>query len=78
MFTVFARGDLELIHPRITARHHEYMPPSLLGTQFDDLQERQDDERGLTVDIAEPPEDIVTHVTHVMGAISREGGVPEG
>jgi len=70
MLTVFARGDLDLIHARITARHHEYMPPSLLRTQFDDLEERQDDEAGLTVDIAKTPEQIVDRI---MTAITQKG-----
>jgi len=62
MLTVFARGDIELIHDRITARRHEYMPPSLLRTQFDDLQEREPDEPGVTVDITKTPEQIVGQV----------------
>jgi len=62
MFTVFARGDIDLIHARITARRHEYMPPSLLRTQFDDLEERAPDEPGVTVDIAQTPQQIVDHV----------------
>jgi gluconokinase len=59
MLTIFARGDIGLIHERIMARRHEYMPSSLLPTQLEDLEERQDDEPGLTVDIAKTPEQIV-------------------
>jgi gluconokinase len=66
MLTVFARGDIDLIHARITARQHEYMPPSLLRTQFDDLEERQDDEPGVTVDIAKTPEQIVERIMTVI------------
>src|SRR6185436_8230627 len=33
MLTVFASGDIDLIQTRLTARRHEYMPPSLLRTQ---------------------------------------------
>lgn len=66
MLTVFARGDIDLIHARITTRQHEYMPPSLLQTQFDDLEERQDDEPGLTVDIAQTPAQIVTRIMAVV------------
>ncbi len=62
MLTIFARGDIGLIHARITARRHEYMPSSLLPTQLDDLEERQDDEPGLTVDIAKTPEQIVERI----------------
>jgi carbohydrate kinase (thermoresistant glucokinase family) len=59
MLTIFASGDVGLIQSRLKARRHEYMPPSLLPTQLDDLEALQDDEPGLTVDIAKSPEDIV-------------------
>lgn len=59
MFTVFAQGDIALIRERIEARDHEFMPLSLLQTQFDDLEERQDDEFGLTVDISQSPDQVV-------------------
>jgi gluconokinase len=72
--TIFARGDIDLIHARITARQHEYMPPSLLPTQLDDLEERQDDEPGLTVDIAKTPEQIVESI---MTMISEGSAVHE-
>lgn len=62
MLTVYARGDIDLIHARITARRHEYMPPSLLRTQFDDLEERQADEPGVTVDIAQTPDQLVDQI----------------
>src|SRR5665648_295305 len=70
MLTVFARGDMDLVYARITARRHEYMPPSLLRTQFDDLEERQADEPGVTVDIAKTPEQIVERIMTVIA----EGG----
>src|SRR5664279_2205033 len=72
MFTVFARGDMDLIYARITARRHEYMPPSLLRTQFDDLEERQADEPGVTVNIAKTPKEIVDQV---IAAIPEERAV---
>jgi len=59
MFTVFAQGGIALIRERIEARDHEFMPLSLLRTQFDDLEELQDDEVGLTVDIGMSPEQVV-------------------
>jgi gluconokinase len=71
-FTIFARGDFDLIYARITARRHEYMPPSLLRTQFDDLQELEADEPGVIVDIAKPPEEIVDLV---IATLAREEAV---
>jgi len=75
MFTVFARGDMDLIHARIMTRHHEYMPLSLLRTQFDDLEARQDDERGVTVDIEKAPGEIVELI---IAAVTLEGTDDEG
>ena len=66
MLTVFARGDIDLIYARITARRHEYMPPSLLSTQFDDLEERRGDEPGVTVDITNTPEQLVDRIMAVI------------
>jgi carbohydrate kinase (thermoresistant glucokinase family) len=59
MLTIFASGDVGLIQSRLKARRHEYMPLTLLPTQLDDLEAPQDDEPGLTVDIAKSPQDIV-------------------
>ena len=66
MLTVFASGDIDLIQTRITARRHEYMPPSLLRTQFDDLEERAADEPGTTVDISDSPEHLVDQIIAVI------------
>lgn len=74
MLTIFARGDIDLIRGRIMARNHEYMPSSLLPTQLEDLEERQDDEPGLTVDIAKTPEQIVESI---MTLISEGATVHE-
>ena len=70
MLTVFARGDMDLIHARITARRHEYMPPSLLSTQFDDLEERGPDEAGVTVDITKAPEQLVEAIIAVIAEVN--------
>ncbi|WP_081738062.1 gluconokinase, partial [Arthrobacter sp. H41] len=48
-------GPIDLVAARISAREHEYMPPSLLTSQYDTLEALQDDEAGITVDIAHPP-----------------------
>jgi gluconokinase len=62
MVTVYAHGDMTLIHGRIKARHHEYMPASLLQSQFDALEEREADEAGIDVDVAQTPETIVDDI----------------
>lgn len=66
LITVYAKGGMELIGDRISARHHEYMPASLLQSQFDTLEERDDDEPGITVDIAQTPQQIVGRVVEFL------------
>jgi gluconokinase len=48
---VYIKGSEALISARVAARHHEYMPASLLRSQFDTLEEPTPDEPGIvTVD----------------------------
>jgi gluconokinase len=48
---IYIKGSEALISARVAARHHEYMPASLLRSQFDTLEEPTPDEPGvLTVD----------------------------
>ncbi len=41
---VYLKGSFDLIHDRITKRSHQYMPSSLLQSQFETLEEPQADE----------------------------------
>ncbi|MEO7006927.1 MAG: gluconokinase [Terrimesophilobacter sp.] len=68
MVTVYAKGDMDLIGVRIAARHHDYMPTSLLQSQFDTLEERDEDEPGITVDVAQTPLQIVDHILEFLAA----------
>jgi len=54
---VHVRGSEALIGARVAARHHEYMPASLLRSQFEALEEPAPDELAVTVDAAWSPED---------------------
>jgi gluconokinase len=47
---IYIKGSEALIESRVGARHHEYMPASLLRSQFDTLEEPGPDEQVLTVD----------------------------
>jgi gluconokinase len=58
-FFVDLDGSFSVIKARVDARHHEFMTPSLLETQFAILEPLRDDERGLRVDIRLRPEVIV-------------------
>ena len=55
-------GDRELISGRMQARVGHYMPPSLLDSQFKDLQPLQDDEAGITLAITAPPAELVARI----------------
>jgi gluconokinase len=44
---VYIKGSEALISARVAARHHEYMPASLLRSQFDTLEEPTPDEPGI-------------------------------
>jgi gluconokinase len=55
-------GDRELIAGRMQARVGHYMPPSLLDSQFKDLQPLQDDEAGITLAITAPPAELVARI----------------
>jgi len=52
-------GDQDLIAERLTHRDHEYMPPSLLASQFAALEPLTADEAGLRIDLATTPDHIV-------------------
>ena len=53
---VHLTGSIEVIGERIAGRSGHFMPPSLLQSQFDDLEPLAADESGITVDVADPPE----------------------
>ena len=46
---VYLKGAESLIQERMLNRVHRYMPPSLLGSQFDTLEEPGEDEHPVTV-----------------------------
>ena len=51
-------GDKGLLLERMNSREH-FMPPSLLESQLDTLENLEEDERGATLDIANPPERLL-------------------
>ncbi|WP_221625403.1 hypothetical protein [Homoserinimonas aerilata] len=57
---------MELVAARISARQHEYMPPALLQSQYDTLEQLAPDERGIIVDIAAPITAVVDQVLAVV------------
>jgi gluconokinase len=59
---VHLQGDFDLIAARLAARKGHFMPPALLQSQFDALQEPAPDERAITVAIDAMPEQIAARV----------------
>jgi gluconokinase len=53
---VYLKGSRALFEARVTARHHEYMPASLLDSQLATLEEPGADEPVVVVDAALPAE----------------------
>ena len=52
---VYLHGSRETIASRLMARHGHFMPPSLLDSQFADLEEPAADEPAVRVDIGPAP-----------------------
>ena len=59
---VYLKGDMALIEARLKARKGHFMPPALLRSQFDALEEPGADEAAITVSIDATPEAIVAQV----------------
>ena len=60
---VFLNGSRELIESRLNAREDHYMPPSLLDSQFADLEAPAD---AMSVEIDQSPEEIVREIRKRM------------
>ncbi|MDQ0642213.1 gluconokinase [Microbacterium murale] len=55
-------GPIELVRERVGSRTHEYMPASLLQSQYDTLEPLAADERGIRVSVTADPDAIVDAV----------------
>ncbi|WP_198295460.1 MULTISPECIES: gluconokinase [unclassified Diaminobutyricimonas] len=64
---VHLSGSQELIAERLSQRNHEYMPQTLLDSQFATLEPLEADEAGAVVDLSRTPDEIV-------GRIKKETG----
>lgn len=57
---VYLRGDQDVIAERISRRRHQYMPPTLLRSQFETLEEPGEDEHPVVVTVHGSITDTVT------------------
>ena len=69
-FFVFLDGPESVIAPRIAARHHDFMPASLLNSQFATLEPLAPDERGIRVDLTLTPAQIVERAVDAYAGTS--------
>lgn len=63
---VYLRGEEGLIQARQAARHGHYMPPGLVHSQFETLEEPGADERPIAVDVRPPARDVVRHIVALL------------
>lgn len=64
---VHLHGERDLIAQRMAARSGHFMPVSLLDSQLRTLEPLQPDERGVTLDVREPPARLVEQVMATRG-----------
>jgi gluconokinase len=69
---VFLNAEQAVIQKRLDARRHHFMPPSLLDSQFADLEAPGADERAIPADAGQSPDAIVDSVLAVLGARGAE------
>ena len=59
---VFIRGDYALVEKQLRSRHGHFMNAALLQSQFDDLEEPQQNESVLTIQLGRTPQEIVEEI----------------
>ena len=65
---VYLKGDEPVIQKRILTRVHRYMPPSVLGSQFETLEEPGDDEHPVTVIVQDSIAETILDVLRQLAA----------
>lgn len=64
---VFLSGPRATIAERLASRRGHFMPPSLLDSQLDDLEEPGPDEPAIRVDVTGPPETVAQRILAELG-----------
>jgi gluconokinase len=64
---VYLKGSEDLITGRVNVRHHEYMPASLLRSQFETLEPPMPGEPVITVDAGDLPDVEVQKIIDALG-----------
>lgn len=64
---VFMAGSKKMIASRLGARHGHFMPPSMLDSQFADLEEPSSDEPAIRVDVGPTPDVVAQDIMQELG-----------
>jgi gluconokinase len=70
---VYLKGDIGLIAARLAKRSGHFMPPALLASQFEALEEPQPEEHPVVVFVADPPARIAATIIADLGCAGPEG-----
>lgn len=68
---VYLKGDEQSIRDRIVQRRHRYMPPTLLRSQFETLEEPGEDEHPVVVTVLGSIEETVAQLLRRLAARDR-------
>lgn len=75
---VYLRGDQDLIASRLAARKGHFMPPGLLDSQIETLEEPGIDENPIVVQIDGTVDEVVDRIVHKLDRESAARGLPGG
>ncbi|QCB98974.1 gluconokinase [Arthrobacter sp. PAMC25564] len=70
---VYLAGTPETIAARLAVRRGHFMPPGLLASQFEALEEPAPDEPFIRIDIGAPPEKVLQGIVDELGLDRRAG-----
>lgn len=73
---VYLSGDPETVAARLRARTHQFMSPTLLGTQFEILEPPAGEPRVLHLDILQPVAALVEAARSWLDAVEHGDGEP--
>jgi gluconokinase len=70
---VYLKGDIGVIAARLAKRTGHFMPPELLASQFEALEEPGPEERPIVVSVADPPASIAATIIAELGCAAPDG-----
>ncbi len=65
-FFVHLHAPFEVLEKRMKLRTKHFMPPGLLRSQFDALEELGDDEAGAVVDVSPPQDEVLEEALNAV------------